>query len=119
MSELKNALILQQNASAIGFDWKTLAPVIEKVLEEVDEVKEAIGMNDAQAMKDEVGDLLFAVVNIARHLKLDPDVCLSEASHKFQNRLGVVNKLAAEQQVQLSDLDENGLDALWCKAKNI
>ncbi|MDT0596584.1 MazG nucleotide pyrophosphohydrolase domain-containing protein [Glaciecola petra] len=119
MSELQKALTLQQNASAIGFDWKTLAPVIAKVLEEVDEVKEAINTRNAAAIEDEVGDLLFAVVNIARHLRLDPDDCLRQASEKFQKRLLIVKKLASEQQVQLKDLDEQGLDALWRMAKNL
>lgn len=119
MSELKKALIRQQAASDIGFDWNALAPVIDKVLEEVDEVKDAISLKHANAIKDEVGDLLFAVVNVARHLQLDPDDCLKQATEKFQSRLDKVKMLAVQQQVQLSDLDENGLDALWRMAKKM
>ena len=117
MPALSRALKIQKRASSVGFDWSYLAPVLDKVDEELQEVREAIASGEQAAISDELGDLLFATVNVARHLKVNPETALRAANIKFSERLQCVEQQAREQGMTLSDCSEAQLDALWNLAK--
>lgn len=114
---LSRALKIQQRASSAGFDWSSLPPVVDKVHEELHEVHEAIASGEQAAISEELGDLLFATVNVARHLDINPEVALRAANAKFSARLQHVEQQALEQGMLLSDCTEAQLDALWNRAK--
>lgn len=101
---------LQAKAAKVGFDWATVEPVIEKVLEEIEEVKTA----PADKLQHEIGDLLFAVVNWARWLKVDPETALRESNQRFKRRFAYVEQHAPQPLTEMS-LDE--MDTLWEAAK--
>lgn len=114
---LSRALKIQKRASHVGFDWSSLAPVLDKVSEELQEVREAIASAEPAAISEELGDLLFATVNVARHLKVDPETALRAANIKFSQRLQYVEQQAHQQGMAISDCSEAQLDALWSLAK--
>ena len=91
--------------------------MLDKVDEELQEVREAISQGEPVAISEELGDLLFATVNVARHLKVDPETALRAANSKFSQRLQHVEQQAQEQAVALSECSEAELDALWNIAK--
>ncbi|OAN56418.1 nucleoside triphosphate pyrophosphohydrolase [Sphingobium sp. TCM1] len=102
---------LQNRAARTGFDWPDTVGVIDKIFEELDEVREA---EDQDAREEEIGDLLFVVVNLARHLKVDPEVALRKANGKFDRRFRTMEQLAGDAFAGLS-LDDK--EALWQQAK--
>jgi tetrapyrrole methylase family protein / MazG family protein len=112
---LMRAEKVQKRAAKVGFDWSELPPVIAKVREELAEVEAAIG--DADKVEDEVGDLLFAVVNLARKLKTDGEVALQRATDKFSARFRSVESLAAERGLAMDKMSLPELDALWDEVK--
>lgn len=114
---LSRALKIQKRAAHVGFDWSHLAPVLDKVDEELQEVREAIASGEQAAISDELGDLLFATVNVARHLQINPESALRAASTKFSERFQSVEQQAQAQGMALSDCSEAQLDALWNLAK--
>lgn len=110
---LAAAVKLQEKAAKVGFDWPSLAPVLAKLREEVAELDEAVDGESTEKVEEELGDLLFVIANVARHLKVDPDSALRRANEKFrrrfrfiEERLAAVGKTPAQ-----STLDE--MDALW------
>jgi ATP diphosphatase len=114
---LTRALKLQQKASKVGFDWNDPMAVLSKIREEADEIEADIRAGDQRAASAEVGDLLFAVVNLARHLGADPEATLRGTNHKFERRFSSIERaLAARgktpEQSTLSEMDE-----LWDAAK--
>jgi ATP diphosphatase len=110
------ALKLQQKAATIGFDWNDPKAVIAKLKEEIAEIEAEIG-GAPERIEDEIGDLMFAVVNLARHLDVDPDQALRRTNAKFTRRFGAIEKaLAAEGRTPAeASLDE--MEALWQQAK--
>ncbi|SIQ47625.1 nucleoside triphosphate pyrophosphohydrolase [Bosea sp. TND4EK4] len=114
---LTRAWKLQTRASSVGFDWNDARLVLDKIKEEVAEVDEALASGDKAAMREEVGDLLFAVANLARHLDADPEGALSAANTKFERRFkGVEAALEAEgRTAKEASLDE--MEALWRAVK--
>ncbi|QEY58437.1 nucleoside triphosphate pyrophosphohydrolase [Pseudomonas sp. C27(2019)] len=114
---LSRALKIQKRASNVGFDWNSLSPVLDKVEEELQEVRAAIASGEAAAISDELGDLLFATVNVARHLKVNPETALRAANIKFSQRFQYVEQQAQAQGMAISDCTEAQLDALWNLAK--
>lgn len=114
---LSRALKIQKRASNVGFDWSSLSPVLDKVEEELQEVRAAIASGEAAAISDELGDLLFATVNVARHLKVNPETALRAANIKFSQRFQYVEQQAQAQGMAISDCTEAQLDALWNLAK--
>jgi len=108
---------LQKRAARVGFDWPEAAPVRAKLLEELDEVDRAVAARDADAIEDEIGDLLFSAVNLARHHGVDAERSLVRASAKFERRFRRVERLAGERGETLDQLDIDALDALWTSAK--
>jgi len=114
---LSRAVKLQKRAAQVGFDWPETLPVFDKVREELDEVLEAMSEDDHQAMTDEVGDLLFAVTNLARHLKVDPEAALRAANGKFERRFRYIELMLREQGRSLEACTLEELDSLWNRAK--
>jgi ATP diphosphatase len=115
---LTRAVKLQKRAARIGFDWPESAQVLDKIAEEVAEVKSELVEGGSQArLADEVGDLLFAVTNLARHLQLDPEQSLRGANAKFERRFRRVEALAAEQYGATARPGLEALEAFWTQAK--
>lgn len=117
MPALSRALKIQKRASNVGFDWSSVPPVLDKVSEEIEEVRQAIASGEQAAISEELGDLLFATVNVARHLNINPETALRAANIKFSERLQYVESQAQEQGVAISDCTEAQLDAFWNLAK--
>ncbi|MDZ5601397.1 nucleoside triphosphate pyrophosphohydrolase [Pseudomonas sp. RP23018S] len=114
---LSRAAKLQKRAATVGFDWPEALPVLDKVREELDEVLQAMADGDTDAVQGELGDLLFAVVNLARHLKHDPEQALRRANRKFERRFRFIEQALREQGLPIEDRTLDELDALWGEAK--
>ncbi len=114
---LTRAQKLQKRASGAGFDWSSITPVIDKITEELDEVHEAIGRREQQAIDEEVGDLLFAVVNLARHLNVDAEQALRGGNEKFERRLRFIEQSLSVAGESFAETDLQRLDQLWDEAK--
>ena len=137
MPALMYAQKLQKACAKVGFDWPDAAPVIDKVREEVEEIQQELDFkqraqgalktgvvplnsgvpDNQQAIEEEIGDALFAMVNLARHCKVDADTALRNASNKFANRFKGVERLAAEQGDKLDALTLDEMEALWQQVK--
>lgn len=119
MPALSYAAKVGKKASKVGFDWPTVDGAFPKIAEETGELRDAIDDPDAgdTATRDELGDLLFAVVNVARHLHVDPELALRTATDKFRTRFEGVERLALERSIDLRDADLVTLDALWDEVK--
>lgn len=120
MPALTRAQKLQSKAARIGFDWPLLAPVFDKLNEELSELKSAIANRGQNEINEEFGDLLFVVANIARHLDLDPEASLRAANAKFTKRFQRMEALLTDQQPGRSITDKAPLellDTLWDRAK--
>ena len=115
---LTRAEKLQKRAARIGFDWPDRAPVLAKIREELAEIEEALGSDaPAERRAEEVGDLLFAVVNLARHLGVDAETALRNANAKFERRFRLVESLARAQGRAPETAGLAVLDALWDEVK--
>ncbi len=108
---------IQNRAASHGFDWPYVAPVFDKVLEELDEVKEAWESGDQAHIQEEVGDLLLVVVNLARHLKVNPEIALRESTKKFSARFQYIERQIQASGRCLRDCELAELDGLWDEAK--
>lgn len=108
---------LQERAAGVGFDWPDAKGPIEKVKEELAEVERATGTGQRDAVEDEIGDLLFAVVNLARKLSINPGAALERANDKFKGRFEQVEKLARERGLELGRASLEELDGLWEEVK--
>ena len=110
---------MQGKAAHVGFDWPRgdAAPLFAKLDEEAAELREVVEHGDAASVEDELGDLLFMAVNLARHLDVNPDAALSRACAKFAGRFRRVEEEAAERGLRLEDCSPEELDALWERAK--
>ena len=125
MPEWQRAVKLQHKAAKVGFDWPGPAPVIEKLHEEIDEVRAefaavAADPGDAAArhrLEDEIGDLLFVCANLARHGKVDVGNALRRANLKFERRFRAMEAMAAAEGVELASLSLEGQDRYWDRAK--
>ncbi|MDX8455793.1 nucleoside triphosphate pyrophosphohydrolase [Mesorhizobium sp. VK9D] len=115
---LTRALKLQEKAARVGFDWSEAAPILDKIEEEIGELREALATGDAAPIQDEFGDMLFAVVNLGRHLKLDSEAALSGTNEKFRSRFHYVEQAleASGRSLEKATLDE--MEALWQQAKS-
>lgn len=110
---LPRAQKLQKRAARVNFDWSGVSGVLVKLEEELAELREAIESDSREAVLDEMGDLLFTCVNLARHLDLDAEQSLRQASRKFEQRFQCMEASAAEEGAKLSELNEEQLDRLW------
>jgi nucleoside triphosphate diphosphatase len=114
---LERAGKLQKRAASVGFDWNDASGALQKLDEETLELKTAIEQGDREQQQAELGDLLFTCVNLARHLQLDPDACLREASKKFETRFRCVEKTAKSANRKLADCSLDQLEQWWQHAK--
>ncbi len=110
---------IQDRAAHHGFDWPEVAPVFAKVHEELDEVKEAFESGDQAHIQEEIGDLLLVVVNLARHLKVNPEIALKESTQKFSKRFRYIEQQVALSGRELLDCELAELDAFWNEAKQV
>jgi ATP diphosphatase len=113
---LTRALKLQEKAGNVGFDWNDPRAVLAKIREEADEIEDALNAGGAEAAA-EVGDLLFAVVNLARHLKSDPESLLRATNLKFERRFGSIETALSKTGKTPSDASLDEMEALWNAAK--
>jgi ATP diphosphatase len=114
---LVRAAKLTAKAAKVGFDWPDAAQVIDKIHEELDEVGEAAATGDPDRIEDEMGDLLFAVTNLARHYGVDPEKALRRTNAKFERRFGQIEDALARQGRSLDDADLDEMEHLWTEAK--
>ena len=114
---LSRSTKLQKRTAQVGFDWPDALPVFDKVSEELDEVLESMADDDADGVTEEVGDLLFSVVNLARHLKVDPETALRAANTKFERRFRFIEQVLRDTRRPIEDCTLEELDALWGEAK--
>lgn len=114
---LPRAQKLQKRAAGVGFDWPDTEPVLAKLEEEIAELRGALADADPASIADEMGDILFTCANLARHLKLDAEANLRQASSKFEQRFRRMEQLAQQRGEALGALDDAALDALWERAK--
>jgi MazG family protein len=111
------AFQLTRKAARIGFDWENAGGVIEKMQEETEELKQALKTTDQRKIEEELGDLLFAAVNLARFLKTDPEIALKNANAKFSGRFRAMEKMARDTGRGFKDLPREEMEAFWDAAK--
>jgi len=114
---LTRAMELQRKASSVGFDWNDPREVLRKIREEADEIEAALDRGDTRELAEETGDLLFALVNLARHVGADPDLALRGTNAKFERRFGYIERTLAAKGRSLQDASLEEMDELWDEAK--
>jgi ATP diphosphatase len=114
---LVRAMELQRKASSVGFDWNNPREVLRKIREEADEIEAALDGGNPDELADETGDLLFVLVNLARHVGVDPDQALRGTNAKFERRFGYIEQTLAAQGRSLESASLTEMDALWNEAK--
>jgi len=115
---------LQRRAARHGFDWPDIAPVFDKLHEEIDELKEAWqaaehGAGERDAVEDELGDLLFVCVNLARFMKVNPEQALKRTNHKFEARFRAIEQVLVREGRDMDDESLEALDAIWQSVKGV
>ncbi len=110
---------VQKKAAKVGFDWDSVDGAFEKVSEELQELKEAVLMGAQDNVHEELGDLLFSVVNVSRFIKVDSEEALTGATDKFIDRFSKVEKMANERGLDMKETSLEELDKLWDKAKQV
>ena len=116
---LDYALKLQKRAAKVGFDWKDFEGIKEKLLEEIEEVEESYRKGNREKIEEEVGDLLFMVVNLARALNVNPEIALRKANQKFVRRFSYIEKKAREKGKSLEEMSLEEMEELWQEAKGL
>ena len=114
---LTRALELQRKAGSVGFDWNDPRAVLKKIHEEADEIEAALDLADSGELAAETGDLLFAVVNLARHVGANPELALRGANAKFERRFAHIERALVAKRRTLQDASLDEMDALWNEAK--
>jgi ATP diphosphatase len=114
---LTRAIALQQKASTVGFDWNDPRAVLDKIREETDEIEAALDRGDKSDIASETGDLMFALVNLARHVDADPEMALRAANAKFERRFAYIEQTLVAKGYTLEDASLPEMDALWNEAK--
>lgn len=114
---LTRAMELQRKASTVGFDWNDPRAVLQKIREEADEIEAALDRNDRQEIAEETGDLMFALVNLARHVDADPEAALRATNAKFERRFAFIERTLEAQGRTLDQASLEEMDALWNAAK--
>lgn len=115
---LMRAAKLQKKAADVGFDWSDVSGALDKLEEEIAELRQAINNSDSENMAEELGDVLFSAVNVSRFIKTDAEEALTAASDKFLSRFTAVEKLAGERGIDMKSARLDVLDALWDEAKS-
>jgi ATP diphosphatase len=114
---LTRALKLQKRAARVGFDWTDVADILDKIEEEIGELRHELAEANKGRMQDELGDLLFAVVNLARRLDIDPETALRGTNAKFERRFRRIETLLSEAGRRPEDAGLDDMEALWQQAK--
>jgi ATP diphosphatase len=114
---LTRAVKLQRQAATIGFDWDDLRLVLEKVREETAEVEEALDIGEPDSVKEEIGDLLCAVANLARHASVDPEDAIRSSNAKFERRFRFIESELFKQGVSPGSATLDQMEQLWTLAK--
>ena len=117
LPSLACAVKLQKKASKVGFDWNDPHAVISKIREELDEFEVELKSSDKSKQQDELGDVLFALANLARHQKIDPDSALRGTNQKFRNRFAYIEQNISKENETLESASLEVMDKLWDKAK--
>ena len=115
---LLEALKLTKKAAKVGFDWKDTADIFHKLEEEIGELRSAIENNDTQNVEEEIGDLLFVIVNIARRLDIEPETALKRSNRKFRQRFGFIEKTLESGGKSVGESSLQEMDSLWDLAKS-
>jgi nucleoside triphosphate diphosphatase len=115
---LARAMNLQRKASTVGFDWNDPRAVLRKIREEADEIEAALDRGDSNELAEEAGDLLFAAVNLARHVGADPELVLRGTNAKFERRFGYIERALESQGRSLEGASLDEMDGLWNEAKS-
>ncbi len=119
LPSLLRAYRITERASQVGFDWEKGDEVLEKLEEEIAELKDAKKKNESKAdMEEEIGDILFTIVNLSRFLRVNPERALQLSIHKFISRLHWIDKVLKEKNISWEDASMSLLDTLWEKAKD-
>lgn len=116
---LMRAQKIQHKAAKVGFDWDNAEGAFEKLSEEINELKTAVSEGNGKDIEEEFGDVLFSCVNISRFLNVDSEEALTGATDKFLSRFKEVERMAAEENINMKEADLALLDELWDKAKKI
>ncbi|MDA4843742.1 nucleoside triphosphate pyrophosphohydrolase [Hoeflea poritis] len=114
---LSEAIKLQHKAARVGFDWSEAAPVLDKIEEEIAELRTALAKGERDKVSDEFGDLVFALVNLGRHVDVDPEMALRATNAKFRRRFSYIEKGLAEAGEDLEGATLERMEALWGEAK--
>ena len=109
---------IQKKASKKGFDWKASIDVIEKVEEELKELKLEIQQNNNENIQDELGDLLFSIINLSRHLDIDASEAINQANHKFVKRFRLMEEEISKDNQQIDNLTSDEFEEFWVKIKS-
>ena len=108
---------VQKKAKSAGFDWDSVEGAMDKVYEELDEIKSAMKKDDKENISEEFGDLLFSVVNMGRFLKVDPEISLTDATNKLIERFVKMEKMATSKGKMIDEMSLSELDELWDEIK--
>ena len=119
LPSINRAEKLQKRAANVGFDWPTAEPILDKLAEETLELRQAMASGVPEDIQDEVGDLLFVCVNLARHLGVKPDSALRSTNQKFERRFRYIESKLLLQGKQLAETDLDTMEALWQEAKKL
>lgn len=114
---IERARKLQKRAARVGFDWQDIGPVLNKLKEEIAEFEQAFEQADAEQMSNELGDILFATVNLARHSAVEPEIALRSSNRRFEHRFKWIEANLLSQGKNFKDVGLEELDLLWDKAK--
>lgn len=121
MTPLLRAQKIQKKCSNVGFDWSELPPVVDKIHEEIEEVLAEVNVSepDQQAVEEEIGDLLFAVVNLARHTSVNAETALIKANRKFETRFRQVEQVIEKQGLTIESANIQQMEAAWQQIKTL
>lgn len=114
---LLKARRIQEKAANVGFNWEKIEPVVEKLDEEIDELKQALALNNNEQIIDEMGDVLFSVVNLSRFLKINPEESLRKSINKFEKRFKFIEEELKKENKSFSDCNLEELDKIWNLSK--
>ena len=109
---------LQKRAASVGFDWRDVNGALAKFKEEISEFEQAFERNSESQMREEIGDLFFSLINVARHLSLDAERCLRESNNKFVQRIRAVEKLLIQDDIEISSASSELLEEKWNTVKS-
>jgi len=116
---MDRALKIQKRVARVGFDWPEVNPVFEKLKEEVAEIEQALAAENREQVADEVGDAFFALINLARHLQVDPESSLRSTNKKFCSRFEYIERHLIESRLSIGDVPSDELERLWQEAKRL